>query len=51
MKKYLPSKKIFSSQSKSNYYIKNKVREKFKDLFGMPTKKEKDRIRNARRIF
>ena len=32
MKKYLPSKKIFSSQSKSNYYIKNKVREKFKDL-------------------
>ena len=32
MKKYLPSKKIFSSKSKSNYYIKNRVREKFKDL-------------------
>lgn len=32
MKKYLPQKSLYSSKSKSNYYIKNKVREKFKDL-------------------
>ena len=32
MKSYLPTKNIYLSKSKSNHYIKNKVREKFKDL-------------------
>ena len=32
MKKYLPKKNIFSNKSKSDYYIKNKVRENFKNL-------------------
>ena len=32
MKKYLPTKNIYLSKSKSSYYIKNRVREKFMDL-------------------